>query len=66
MPAFLPPPSDDALALMGCGAALLVSVLTLQFVHFIQHRHRPESPLQQCSRLPSDSARTRSLHDSAA
>ena len=70
MAAFLQPPGDDTLALIGCGVVLLVSVLTLQLVHFIQHRRRPKPPPLRSSRAQPDSpalpaARTRSRHDSA-
>jgi len=68
MPAFLPSLSDDAMAFLGCGAALLASVLTLQLVYFIRNRPRPPQCARQSGRRPtqsivSDAARFRSLHD---
>lgn len=70
MPAFLPL-SDDLLALLGCGTALLVSALTLQLVHFIQHRRRPTPDSTIPDRLRPDphaskATGSRSLRDSAA
>jgi len=68
MPAFLPSLSDDAIAFLGCGAALLASVLTLQLVYFIRNRPRPPQRVKQPGRRPTqsfapDAARFRSLHD---
>jgi|GEM_PF-3434907 hypothetical protein len=68
MPAFLPSLSDDAMAILGCGAALLASVMTLQLVHFIRNRRRPpqrakQPGLRQTQSFTTDAARFRSLHD---
>jgi hypothetical protein len=68
MTAFLPSLSDDAIAFLGCGAALLASVLSLQLVYFIRNRPRPPQRARQFGRrttqsIALDAARFRSLHD---
>jgi hypothetical protein len=60
---------DDLIALVTCFAALCLCGLTLQLVHFIQHRKRPTSIDE--AKLSETKSVTRPLpqsrhHDSAA
>ncbi len=64
MTAFLPSLSDDAIAILGCGVALLASILTLQLVYFIRSRPRLLQRARRTTQsIAPDAARFRSLHD---
>lgn len=71
MVAFASVQNDDLVAFVGCAAALGICGLTLQLVHFIQHRKRPLSScepgeLTDAQPPPSSLAHQSAKQDSAA